>query len=220
MYCSVEEAWGNDFNQGNTISLSNPNATNENFTDYKVKKKKKKKISNDKINHENVEEINNYYLSENDKNSQNYMEENDIPESRQENSNEFIRGTNYIEGSKDNKYSFTRGLGRLPNHNGPVSREIASEHYIEDNYEEEQMIPENVVEKELPEEERRERKMDNNFQLEHNFSFLFDKINTLINKFENKEDNNNMNVILFILTGVFIIFILESVFKFGKYLNN
>jgi flagellar biosynthesis GTPase FlhF len=219
MYCSIEEAWGNNF--GNS-SNTNPTQGNEHFEDFKEKKKNRKKREYSKNDYvENMEnsikpteqEYQDYMIQQRQKNSNN----NNLPFVMEE-EREYSRGTNYIEGDKNNKYSFTRGLSRLPDHNGPEAREITSESYQTDNYEEEEIIPqENLRHKQFMEQNAEES--NNLYKTDHNLSFLLEKINVLIDKFDNKGENNNMNVALFVLTGIFIIFVLDSVFKFGKYLR-
>ena len=212
MYCSIEEAWGSNFS-----NRSDSNQIEENFDNFKPKRKSKKK----KNYIENMQnEINSIKPTQEE--YQSYMmqqrENKDPPFVMDE--KEYDRGTNYIEGDKNDKYSFTRGLSRLPDHNGPEAREITQESYQRDNYEEEEIIPqENLRQKQLFQEAEERSNRSNMYQSDHNLSFLIEKINTLIDKFDNKGENNNMNVILFVLTGIFIIFVLDSVFKFGKYLR-
>ena len=218
MYCSIEEAWGNNF--GNTSNI-NQSQSNENFEDFKQKKKNRKKNVYSKNEYlENMEntikpteqEYHDFMEQQRKKKSQN-----DLPFVMEE-EKEYSRGTNYIEGDRNNKYSFTRGISRLPNHNGPEARDVTSESYQTDNYEEEEIIPqENLRENKFLEKNIEES--NHLYKSDHNLSFLLEKINILIDKFDNNGKNNNMNIVLFVLTGIFIIFVLDSVFKFGKYLK-
>ena len=218
MYCSIEEAWGNNF--GNTSNINQPQS-NEHFEDFKQKKKNRKKNGYSKNDYlENMEntikpteqEYHDFMEQQRKKKSQN-----DLPFVMEE-EKEYSRGTNYIEGDKNNKYSFTRGISRLPNHNGPEARDVTSESYQTDNYEEEEIIPpENLRENQFLEKNIEES--NHLYKSDHNLSFLLEKINILIDKFDNNGKNNNMNIALFVLTGIFIIFVLDSVFKFGKYLK-
>ena len=118
MYCSIEEAWGNNF--GNS---SNSSQNNEHFEDFKQKKKNRKKkeyAKNDYI--ESMEnsikpteqEYQDYMIQQQKKNSNS-----NLPFVMEE-EREYSRGTNYIEGDNSNKYSFTRGLSRLPNPKTPL----------------------------------------------------------------------------------------------------
>lgn len=220
MYCSIQEAWGNDFG---SMTNNNSKLVNEGFEDFKQKKKNRKKRDQHK---------NNYI--ENRGNSQEYIrgdtKSGQLPFVVEEDT-EYQRGTNYIEGDNQKKYSFTRGLARLPDHNGPEVREIHQDNiyqenennyqeeetnnYQEDNYEEEEIINQDKIQR-IP---KQEEETSNLYKSDHNLSFLLDKINILIDKFDNKGENNNTNVVLFVLTGIFIIFVLDSVFKFGKYLR-
>lgn len=212
MYCSIEEAWGSNFSNS-----SSSNQIEENFDDFKQKRKTRKKknyienMQNEVNSIKPTQEEYQAYMLQQRKNK-------DVPFVMDE-EKEYTRGTNYIEGGENDKYSFTRGLSRLPDHNGPETREITQESYQRDNYEEEEIIPqENIRQKQLFQ-EAEERANKNMYHSEHNLSFLIEKINTLIDKFDNKGENNNMNVILFVLTGIFIIFVLDSIFRFGKYLR-
>jgi hypothetical protein len=223
MYCSIQEAWGNDFGS----MSNNSKLVNEGFEDFKQKKKNRKRRDQHK---------NNYI--ENRGNSQEYIrgdtKSRELPFVVEEDT-EYQRGTNYIEGDNQKKYSFTRGLARLPDHNGPEVRDIQQDNmqniyqeeetnnyqeeetnnYQEDNYEEEEIMDQGKSQRSPQQVEE----TTNLYKSDHNLSFLLDKINILIDKFDNRGENNNTNVVLFVLTGIFIIFVLDSVFKFGKYLR-
>ena len=216
MYCSIEEAWGSNFSNN-----SSSNQIEENFDDFKQKKKpRKKKDHSRNIYTENMQsEINSVNPTQEEYQAYMMQQRNKKdPPFVIDDEQEYSRGTNYIEGDPNDKYSFARGLSRLPNHNGPEAREITQETYEKDNYEEEEIIPqENIRQKQLFQEA--ETRSKNIYQTDHNLSFLIEKINTLIDKFDHRGENNNMNIVLFVLTGIFIIFVLDSVFKFGKYLK-
>ena len=169
MYCSIAEAWGNDFGKstGNHSRL-----VNEGFEDYKTKKKhKKRRGEHSHSKNDYLENMDNGYNSQKYERKENKQYK-DPPFVMQE-GKEFQRGTNYIEGDGQNRYSFSRGLARLPDHNGPEVRQInqnneqevyqqnnaeiyeEENNYREDNYEEEEIIPqERFIEREVESESK------------------------------------------------------------------
>ena len=198
MYCSIQEAWGNNFN--------------ENFDNYKGSKRYTKQNDN------------NYNTQKKKKDLQFVQQEDEI-------------GMNETEKQyKDNKsrHNFSRGIARLPEHNGPKIRDIGEQIIQEEYQKDEQQKDEytnyhhqkNDIQQDSHQKddyEEREilsKRIDENPNSTHNLSFLLDKINLLIDKYDRQGENNNTNIILFILIGIFIIFVLESIFKFGKYLKD
>jgi len=68
--------------------------------------------------------------------------------------------------------------------------------------------------------DRKENQYQDDNDSNHNLSFLIDKIGILIDKMDHQGESNNLSdIFLFILTGIFIIFVLDSVFRIGKFVN-
>lgn len=200
MYCSIQEAWGTDFNEG--------------FDNYKGTKMYQKKN----------------YTKQNNKTKK-------LPFIHQEEEKGF-RGAEKQYKENKNTREFSRGITRLPEHNGPEIRDIGEQIIHEDhnddyqkdepqkddyqNYENQKDNYQNLEYQKDDYEEREilSKRIDENPNSTHNLSFLVDKINLLIDKYDRQGETNNTNIILFILIGIFIIFVLESILKFGKYLRD
>jgi len=198
MYCSIREAWGDDF--GSVAPNQNQVSQITESRDKKVKRKRTLK-----------KPITTKFIKEEDN------EEEYIPE----------------EIVKDNRYNYMRNVNRLENHNGSDNREILVESNNNNDYiqpREEQLETAKYIEDEYVGND--EILLDNNtnqdynrseeshlVETHHNLSFIIDKINILMEKIDKRNMTNNIDVFLFILVGIFIIFILDSILKFGRYLR-
>jgi hypothetical protein len=204
-YCSIQEAWGNSFNKENNIVEHFDNQEKK----YKKKKRKKKHRNNYKQFEAQMPEFNNDTEFENWKYNNNLLEERK-------------------KDKKDNEYNyyFTRGIDKLPEHNGNEKRvdqeEISFEKDIiteEDgddeisNVYEEDSYGDEIKNNEVVPEEKGSK---------HNLSFVVNKLEKIIDLLStnNSGDNNLTHGILFIFTGIFIIFIIDNAFRMGKNFRN
>lgn len=192
MYCSIREAWGEDF--GSMAPNQNQQASIISETREKKKKRNLKKRSTELIK-------------------------------EQDNEEEYIPK----ETPQNNRYNYMRNVNRLENHNGSDDREILVESnnnyiepveekletvkYVEDEY----IGNDEILETNNQDNSRNEE--SHLVETHHNLGFIIDKINILMEKADKRNMTNNIDVFLFILVGVFIIFILDSILKFGRYLR-
>ena len=206
-YCSLEEAWGtnldnnlkNNNHRKNTIKKTINTHTNENdqFNDKRV------------LNEDNNEELNAYrgksqndyeiLKKDNDKmkkmiEKMNYVERNKVPEN---NINEDYNDYRFNSVNKVN------GLYQDEKNYGPFQDNLEKK-YLQDK----------IIHLEN---EFRKYKLFLNNKFENNNE------NT-IEGFENKEDNRSptdiMDLIVLIVIGLILIFIMDSLFKIGKYIGS
>ena len=187
-YCTLEEAWGT-------------NQTTEHFSN-KNKNKNKNKTENfenyQKVEYQNSELYNPY--------------------------NENVYGPNKPLKRTDNshRFDFSRGITKLPNTNGkkkrinlpPINLEN-DDNSSEVNQEINEEINEEVNQDDINLNEEEDTVKSNNH--------INNKLDYIISQFESKEnldtysDSSNINdLLLFIFTGIFFIFILDIFVKIGK----
>ena len=244
-YCSIKEAWGDNF-PGSRPSRKHKKRI-ENFDDYSPeadfeyyqrRQHKKRTVPKYRGKPERKKQVR-YYPDSGEFNSDNQNIERDYD---YEDEKQNISADRY-------RYNFSRGIDKLPEHQGnrrivndvhPV--EIDSE-YQEDDYhgelvEEEQLNTyqsseenENITEEEgVYEEQRdqdeyfndRENNQQDRLSSNHNISFILDKLNTIMNSLEkgNQTTGSVQDMVLFILTGIFIIFVMDYFFRVGKNIRN
>lgn len=113
------------------------------------------------------------------------------------------------------RYDFSRDEQPLPQHNGSKDRIK-----IEDNYDLLPVDDENIQEIQEEVLEELEENIHNQDIIkpdneDYNNSIL-QKINELIEKIDNNQGNSLNDIVLFILLGIFIIFILDTFVRIGK----
>ena len=136
--------------------------------------------------------------------------------------------------SKDRyRYDFSRTDSPLKSHNGNKNRikiddnyTIGDEVYNENTYSEEldnKINPEEEDITNIHEDlESEENDFDENFKSDENsnsINILINKINDLIIKIDNQEGNSLNDIVMYVLLGLFIIFILDMFVKIGKNSN-
>jgi hypothetical protein len=245
-FCSIQEAWGDDFYSDPNSQSSQPDRgehqggerrldrevdiNDEHFSNYYSKGKggsrrdrhhRKSRSQNQgphnaDINHGNVD-MNNEFDPVSDNGMDNYEDFGDYdsePEQQRGNRidhNKDVQSNRLIEDAHDDTYrnAFSRGIAPLAQHQGKMREEVP-EHIEIDNYN--------------PIFENKTSGNGNNANggKAHNLSFVLDKLSDIMEKLDNKmeiKESGNMNIqnmVLFILVGVFIIFILDLFFKIGK----
>lgn len=119
------------------------------------------------------------------------------------------------------RYDFSRDEQPLPEHNGNKDRIHIEENYVlssnDDNIQQE--IQEEVLE-ELEETINDRVSTNEPFNEENYHNSILQKINELIEKIDNNQGNSLNDIILFILLGIFIIFILDAFVRIGKLSKN
>lgn len=206
-YCSLEEAWGtnldnnlkNNNHRKNTIKKTINTHTNENdqFNDKRVPNED----NNEELNAYRGKSQNDYEIlkKDNDKmkkmiEKMNYVERNKVPEN---NINEDYNDYRFNSVNKVN------GLYQDEKNYGPFQDNLEKK-YLQDK----------IIHLEN---EFRKYKLFLNNKFENNNE------NT-IEGFENKEDNRSptdiMDLIVLIVIGLILIFIMDSLFKIGKYIGS
>ena len=191
MYCTLQEAWGDTFEK-----------KRETFSNPKKKKKNIKKISfaNDDL----------YNPYNENSNYANYQELN-------KNDNDL----------KDN-YNFSRGIDRLPNTNGPKKRVNLPPIDVKLHDESETMYDTKDNEHSMDTELTEDNDYYNANEDVYDKNMINKKLNQIIQYLEKNnisiddeegEGNNINELILYIITGIFFIFILDTFVKIGKKLN-
>ena len=119
------------------------------------------------------------------------------------------------------RYDFSRDEQPLPQHNGSTERNQIEESYDltrdDENIQEVQEVQEEVLE-ELEASIHKKNNIKDE-QEDYNNSII-QKINELIEKIDNNQGNSLNDIVLFILLGIFIIFILDTFVRIGKLSNN
>lgn len=212
-YCSIEEAWGNNFS--NEVNLLENFDNNVEVKKKAIKKKKRKK------------KIKKYRISEFD---------NDLEYQKWKYRNNFIDDVKDEQKSKEPEYKyhqFSRNTNTLPGHNGPknrvneedimIEKDVIDSSYEEDDYNgnfNNDIYTESNEEDEQDEQDEEEH---NNIEgTRYNISFVINKLDRVIEILKKNEngENNLTHAFLFILTGIFIIFVLDGVFRLGKNLSD
>lgn len=112
------------------------------------------------------------------------------------------------------RYDFSRDEQPLPQHNGNTERIKIEENYdLSPDEENIQEVQEEVLE-ELEETIHNKANIEPDYE-DYNNSIV-QKINELIEKIDNNQGNSLNDIILFILLGIFIIFILDTFVRIGK----
>lgn len=116
------------------------------------------------------------------------------------------------------RYDFSRDEQPLPEHNGSNERIKLEDNYdLSSNDENIQEVQEEVLEELEESINNRNNVIDE--EEDYNNSIL-KKINELIEKIDNNQGNSLNDIVLFILLGIFIIFILDTFVRIGKLSKN
>ena len=213
-YCSIQEAWGSSFNKENNIV--------ENFDSEVPKKNKNKRRKRRGKKYKKIEDQ--IPKVNNDQEFQKWKYKNNLLEER-----------NNEKEENEYNYFFTRGINNLPEHNGNENRvdpakisfekdNIVIEDEGEDEYEDEEGGEgedeiSNIYEEDTYGDELKDNEIVSDKKgSKHNLSFIVSKLEKVINllSVNNSGQNNLTHAILFIFTGIFIIFIIDNAFRMGK----
>jgi len=225
-YCSIQEAWGNNFNKNKDKIEHFENKEKKN----KKKKRRKKSKNNYKKNNLKIPEYNN----DNDIEYENWKYKNNLLEKRKKD-----------KGENEYDYYFSRGTQKLEGHNGSNKRVDHEQHFYIDEDEQENEYGEEDLEEEDEEEKETQQLNDiyeddninnniyeeDNYEIEvkkekkgskHNLSFVVNKLEKIIDLISdnNGGEDNLIHVALFIFTGIFIIFIIDNAFRMGVNLRD
>ena len=118
------------------------------------------------------------------------------------------------------RYDFSRDDKPLPQHNGNENRiQIEDNYEIKNDYDEQNL--EDIKEEVMEELEEQTQDITKETDVEEYYTDpILSKLNELITKLDNNQGNSMNDIILFILLGIFIIFILDTFVRIGKLSNS
>lgn len=240
--CSIEEAWGTDFNTKNKNKLKHNKTYKKNMPPHPqfsrdttplrnhngknriplVQNMNNKQQMQEQQNYYDGEEDYHSYYGEEEENNFNNYSEAESEDNKYENDTIDDMETNDDDNNKEEYYDYDGNVANDNNYS-EYNEEEYDDTYEDDDYEEETQDQQysntsNAQTQDLGYDSYRGGQSNGEAHVTVNISHLMDKVNKLVNYFDKyykkqRTGTENQDVFLFIVIGIFIIFIMDLIFR-------